>query len=389
VTGLLVVVAGVSAWLVTRGSDPATARTITYTVSRGTVSQTVTATGTLVAAKQAELDFAVSGRVTKVLVRPGDHVRKGEVLARVDDAALQASYASTNAQLSAAQTQYAEDAAAGASSTQLAADSAAVTSAKAARDQAADDLAGARLRSTITGTVASVDLEVGDQVGSTGGNGGGNQTPNSSSDSASSDVVVIAPGHYLVDASVTSSDVGRLEKGMQARVTPTDATGASAPIFGTVTAVGMVAQSSGSDGSSGAASFPVEITVTGVRKGLYAGTSVDVSITTRQRTNVLTVPALALRSSNGSTYVNKVEGGRTVRTTVTVGDTYDGQTEITSGLSAGDQVELVTGLAARVDRGGGGGGGRGGRGDTGFGSNFSVPNLRGGGGPPVIVQGGP
>jgi hypothetical protein len=187
-----------------------------------------------------------------------------------------------------------------------------------------------------------------------------------------------------VDASVSSADVGKLKKGMQARVTPTDATGTSAPIFGTVSSVGMVAQSSGSSGtsgtSSGAASFPVEVGVTGVRKGLYAGTSVDVSITTRQRANVLTVPALALRTSGGSTYVDKVAGGRTVRTVVTVGETYDGQTEITSGLEAGDRIELVTGLRARTT---------GGNGNRGLGSNFSVPDLKGGGGAPVIIQGGP
>jgi macrolide-specific efflux system membrane fusion protein len=118
---------------------------------------------------------------------------------------------------------------------------------------------------------------------------------------------------------------------------------------------------------------------------------VNVSITTKQRTNVLTVPALALRTSGGSTYVDKVEGSKTVRTKVTVGDTYNGQTEITSGLKSGDKVELATGLPARVNRSGNGGGGGLGKlgGDKGFGSNFSVPNVKGGGGPPVIIQGGP
>ena len=86
---------------------------------------------------------------------------------------------------------------------------------------------------------------------------------------STSSVVVIAPGHYVVDASVSSSDVGALKKGMQAQVTPTDASGSDQPIFGTVTSVGMVAQSSGSDGSgsSGAASFPVEVTVANDAEG--------------------------------------------------------------------------------------------------------------------------
>jgi len=99
----------------------------------------------------------------------------------------------------------------------------------------------------------------------------------------------------------------------------------------------MVADTSGST-----TTFPVTVTVTGVHKKLYAGTSVTASITTKQLTNVLVVPALALTSSNGKTYVEKVVDGKTRKTEVTVGQTYGSQTEITKGLSAGDQIELAS-----------------------------------------------
>ena len=57
---------------------------------------------------------------------------------------------------------------------------------------------------------------------------------------------------------------------------------------------------------------------------------------------MLAVPSLALHTSGSTTYVEKLVGGKQVRTTVKVGQTYGSNTEITSGLKAGDKVVLVT-----------------------------------------------
>ena len=58
--------------------------------------------------------------------------------------------------------------------------------------------------------------------------------------------------------------------------------------------------------------------------------------------NVLTVPSLALTTSGGKTYVEKVVGSSTKRTAVVVGTTYGASTEITSGLKVGDKVQVTT-----------------------------------------------
>ena len=42
----------------------------------------------------------------------------------------------------------------------------------------------------------------------------------------------------------------------------------------------------------------------------------------------------------GATYVEKVTGGKAVQTTVTVGISAGGETQITSGLASGDQVQV-------------------------------------------------
>src|SRR5882762_751264 len=52
-------------------------------VQRGNVAATVSATGSVVASKQAKLVFANSGRIREVMVSVGDQVSAGQPLARL------------------------------------------------------------------------------------------------------------------------------------------------------------------------------------------------------------------------------------------------------------------------------------------------------------------
>lgn len=371
-------------------SDSASATTTTSTVSAGTFQQTVTASGTIDPATEADLDFGVSGRVTSVEVKAGDTVKKGDVLAKLDTVSLDAALASAKAQLEAAQTTAADDGSS--SSTQQASNNAAVASAAADVDTAKDNLASASLKSTISGTVAAVDVEVGDQAtgtsssssnassngasdGSANGATDGNNSSSSSSTSSTAAVTVVTPKKFVVDADVAATDIKKIKKGLQVQITPN---GATTQIFGTVKEVGLVAETS----SSGAATFPVTVTVTGSQSGLYAGTTADVSIIVKQVTNVLAVPTLALTTSGGKTYVQKVDGSSTKKTAVTVGETYGSSTEIKAGLKSGDKVELTIPGQVRT----GTGGGTGNRGGTGGG--FPGGGFPGGGAPPAGFGGG-
>ena len=315
--------------------------------------------------------------MTAVLVEAGDKVHKGDRLATLDTSSLDAALTSAQAQLDASQAQYDDDVDADASSTQLAADTAAVAAAESGLSQAKDDLASATLRATMSGTVASVDVAVGDQVSGSSSNGSDGATgddPSSGSDTGStttSQVVLVSPRHFKVVADVAADDVTSVKKGMQVQLTPS---GASKAVFGTVTAVGLVAEAS----SSGAATFPVTVVVTGAQPKLYAGTSATVSIITKQVTDVLAVPAMALHTSGSTTYVEKLVGGKQVRATVKIGDTYGSNTEVISGLEAGDKVVLAT---LKLPTGNGNDGGNNGGKFPGGGD--------GGGGPPEVNFNGP
>ncbi|MBO9523879.1 MAG: efflux RND transporter periplasmic adaptor subunit [Nocardioidaceae bacterium] len=329
VAALVVVLAGAGAWFrLADGDDGNTTQRITATVTRDTYKDTVSATGTISPKRDEDLSFTSTGTVTDVEVAVGDRVRKGDVLARIDDTTLVAQRDAAEAQVTAAQTQLSEDA--DASSAQRSADEAQLAAARNQLEAAEEAVENATLRAPFSGLVSAVGYQVGDQAGAATGQNGG-----ASDGGSSAAITVISPRQLLVEASVPASDVSRLKKGMQAEITPT---GGGEVVYGTVSEVGVIASAS----DSGAAQFPVTIAVTGSPTGIYPGSSASVAITVTQAQNVLAVPTQALHSSGGTTYVYVVEDGKRTKRTVAVGRAFGVQTEVTQGLKEGETVEVIS-----------------------------------------------
>lgn len=348
---VVLVVGGVAVWSLTKPA-PASA-TALATVSTATLKQTVSSSGTIAPAQQANLNFAVSGQVSAVTVATGQQVTAGQALATVNSAALAASVAEAQASVSSDQSRLSSDQTSGASAAQVNADQAAVTAAQNQLTNAQNALAQATMTSPISGTVASVNLTVGQQVsagstsagggtgGSTGGGtgtgtgsgGGASGSSNSSSSSSTAStaqVVVISTGSFVVNASVDDTQVGQIKKGEQATITPN---GSTTPVYGTVTSVALLAS-----GSASVPSYPVTISVTGTPSGLYPGASATVSIVVKQVTDAVVVSTAAIHYVDNKPVVYKMVDGKQVDQSVTVGMTSGGQTQILSGLADGDQV---------------------------------------------------
>ena len=410
VATLVLVVGGVGAWLATRPSASAAAAPVLATATTGTLRQTVSATGTIEPASRADLSFGVGGTVKAVDVAVGQKVRVGQTLATLDTTDLSSAVDLAQASLTAAQSQQTSLEAAGASSTQIASATAQVAAAQSKLADARTALAQATLTSPIGGTVASVSLSPGDRVGSgtsssgssaasgaasgassggasgggsgsaSGGSGGGGGSGSGASATSTAQFVVIATTSWQVDAEVGSADLAALRPGLQAEITPT---GSATRVFGTVKSVGIIASS-----SSGTATFPVTITVTGNPSGLYAGGSADVAIVVKQLSDVLTVPTSALHTEGGRTVVHQLRRGQQVSTPVTVGAVYGFTTQVLSGLTDGDQVVLPAtrgGLGGangtgRTRQGGFGGGGFGGGGFGAGAGGFGGGGFGGGAG---------
>ena len=69
----------------------------------GAATAILQATGYVTARREATVSTQITGTLTQVLIDEGDHVREGQILARLDDTAQQASLAQAQAQLQAAQ----------------------------------------------------------------------------------------------------------------------------------------------------------------------------------------------------------------------------------------------------------------------------------------------
>jgi RND family efflux transporter MFP subunit len=365
---------GAGAYFLLRPTNTSATRTFTrdVEVTKGDQTQTVSLDGTLSPRKQSEVNFSVSGTVTSVKVKAGDKVTKGQKLATIDDSSLQNAVDLATANLASAKANRTEVYDNDGSSAAKKSANAQVTSAAAALSSAQDDLDDAVLRSPITGTVASVDLEVGDTVGSSSGNSSNSASTNSSTSSSAS-FVIIETAKWKVEGSIGAADLASVKAGQKVSVTTDASTDA---LSGTVASVGIVATSTSDDGT---ATFPIVVNISGSHTDLYSGTTATAVITTGSYTDVLTVPTAAIKSENNKTVVTKVSGSQTSTVEVEVGKVFGTYTQITSGLSEGDTVRIsFTRTASTTGSSSGGQGGFGFGGGGGFGGG-----LDGGGAPPA------
>lgn len=100
-----VVATGLAIWR-TRGR--AAVDYATVSVERGTISSTVTATGTLEAVRTVQVGSQVSGSIAKLYADFNSVVRTGQVIAQIDPAMYQAQVAQARANLESARAQLAE-----------------------------------------------------------------------------------------------------------------------------------------------------------------------------------------------------------------------------------------------------------------------------------------
>ena len=385
---LVLVAVGAGAIYVSLGGFSAQAATpttyLTATATTGDVTDDVAATGTLDASTRYGLVFgadpylvtssstapqvSATYPVTKVDVKVGDTVKKDQVVATADTTDLKRQLESANNSLVSARVgvnaanatrKTANDSGNAdqirqAKMGQLNAQNQLATAQQAVRDLQTQ-IANATLKAPVDGLVTEVDVQAG-------------------YDAPSGNAVVIDGNGFQITTDVVESDLGDLAVGQSASIS---ITAIGADVTGKVSAISPVADSSSSSGSgsSSVVSYPVTVTLDSVPPKARSGMTADVTITIASATNVLTVPAEALRGSEGDYRVLTLDAsGQPVSTPVTVGLVTSTTAEIKSGIEAGTAV--VTGTSAsRTGTTSTNGGG--------FGA-FPV----GGGGGPVFRQGG-
>jgi HlyD family secretion protein len=222
-------------------------------------------------------------------------------------------------------------------------------------------VAATTLKAPSGGLVEEVNVTSGEEV-SSGGTGGA-----SASGSSSHAVVIITPGVFEVTGSVSDALVNEIAVGQTAEVV---AAGSSDAVAGKVTEVAEEATV-----TSGVATFPVTVVLSGASPSLRPGMSASVSVVINQVVGVVTVPTSAVHTTGAGSTVSLFVNSKPDPVSVTVGAADATRTQILTGVKVGDVVVIATitstipsatGATGRTLTGGGGFGG-GGFGGGGFG----------------------
>jgi macrolide-specific efflux system membrane fusion protein len=344
-------IVGVGAIFVAAGGLPTSAASatqyLTGAVTTGDVTDDVAATGTVAASASYGVAFgtpahlagatatSASGSttwtVTDVKVKVGDTVKAGQVLATADTADLKRQLADATTAIDTAKIQV-RLAKASLSDAEDADVTAQIRQAKISVNNAETQLSTARkaradiqtqinlatLTAPIAGIVTTVNVVKGLEA-------------------PSGDAIVIDAATFDVTADVVESDLASMAVGQTATVA---IAAVDASVTGVVTAIAPTAVG---DTTGGVVSYAVTVSLKDVPATVRAGMTADVTITIDSATNVMTVPAAALRGTAGnySVLILGADGTPTAQP-VEVGLITNTTAEIKSGLTDGQEV--VTGV---------------------------------------------
>ncbi|MGX6608143.1 efflux RND transporter periplasmic adaptor subunit [Micromonosporaceae bacterium Da 78-11] len=346
-------------------TQAANASVRSVSVQQGTVTKTVTADGTVESGSTASASFVTGGTVTAIDVRVGQVIKKGQVLGKVDPAAAKRSLAAAEADLDAAQDSLAraEDADSDTSTAQNS-----VEQAELAVDEAEAAVAGTVLKAPMAGTVTAVNGTLGSSSsgsgssstsssgqGSQGGATAGGSSTSTASSSSSGFVEIADLTRMQVTAAFAEADATKLKEKQAATVTWNALSGTEASAK--VTAIDPSATT-----ANNVVTYGVTLTLDKVPTGAKVGQTVSVSVITGSVENAVFVNAAALTTVGTRHTVTVVTDGQQEVRPVEIGLEGDQATQVTSGVTAGEQVVLkttTTGTTTGGTQGGFPGGGAG------------------------------
>lgn len=335
---------------------------LTETAKYSDIQQTVVATGTVRSSNRVEVGARVSGKVEKILVKLGQKVKKGELIAELDSItqentlnSAQAQLAAYKAQLVAAQTAYRvansnfqriaklyKRKASSLDDYENAQNN--LDSAKANVEQiqaqikqseievntAATNLNYTKITSPIDGTVISIPVSVGQTVNA-------NQTTPTIIQVADLDTMLIKP-------EISEGDITKIKPGMKVQFTtlaePDEIYQAKIASVDPALTTLTDNEYSESVSDTNAIYYYANVLVPNPEHKLQIGMTTQNTIITAQKQHVLVVPTLAIQKRNGQNSVQILDGDKVVEKVVQIGLHDDINTEILSGLNEGDNVIL-------------------------------------------------
>ena len=280
--------------------------------AKASVESTITTTssGTVDADQQAVLGFSVTGRVMRIHVRLGDTVKRGQILAEIENSDLQTIYHQASDDLGRAQELFKDGLVS----------KVALDDAKKNLDVARVNLDRSVIRAPFDGVITEQNLQIGEL------------TAHDTTSSAKAPMRIVDQKPRIVKGDIDEIDLARVHVGSPARIKILAAR--PTPFLATVSrVVPYVSTTKEQDRTS-----QIELQITEAESAIPVGASADVEVITERKDDVLAVPARAVLGTGDQRYVYRFNDGRIEKTSIKTGvGNYD-RRQIIEGLSEGDVV---------------------------------------------------
>ncbi|WP_418038580.1 MULTISPECIES: efflux RND transporter periplasmic adaptor subunit [Paenibacillus] len=304
-----------------------------YEVRTETLEKKVSGSGKMMSQREEKVYFTLDGMHIKELnVKPGDKVKKGQLLAELDVESVEKEIRAKKLQIRKSEVQMKETLRKRDEMDPVEFEEATIAF-EELRQELADleeQLGKATLTAPFGGTIIAVQVEKGAAV------------------KAYDPIATIADtSNLVVAATFAKEDLEKFSAGMKADV---DINGAG-KVSGRVKVMPVAeaaGSGSGNGGGSGEGGTPpvketldqyVIVSLTKMPKGVERGTPLTVSIVTQRTEDAIVIPVSALRSIGSRTYVQVVESDGSKREVdVEVGQQTSTDVEILKGLTVGQKV---------------------------------------------------
>jgi membrane fusion protein, macrolide-specific efflux system len=343
-------------------SNQTTSTIQTASVEKGTIVSTISASGSVVSANTFVIKTSASGVVSKVYVKDGDKVVKGQKIASIEldldgeqqYAQAYSTYISARNSLSSAQNSLRSavsslnntyDQIKGHDNDESFTMIETRTKAEVAKDNAYNSLVSAQANLTnadfnlranapdiiapnygiVQGLTIAEGLPLSAQTTSTGTRTGQRIAS------------IIKSGSPLISVNLSEIDVPKVKVGQKATISFDSITDKS--YTGIVTAIDRTGST-----SSNVTSYPAIITLDSGSDQILPNMATTANIIIEVKSDVLMIPSSAIKVQNGQSTVTLIKNGKQSTENIETGISSDTQTEITSGLSEGDNV--VTGTTS-------------------------------------------
>lgn len=393
---IVLIAVGSYYWYSKSKSTKSQVQYVTVTAEKGTLTSSISASGNVIVDQSSNIDPTITGTVADLAVAVGDSVKKGQFLFNIVNGDLTVSVAKSTASLrqakdsvessgidvKSAKADYGAakkkedktpgtytDKQLGVMKDQI--DTAEDKVTEAEKNYAATQAdysntlteAGKRKVTTpLDGTVNSVNIKNGDDLSKVS-SGSSRQVP----------IIIGNLGTMKAQVQVNEVDIANVSIGQKVMM-KMDALNnfETSGVVEKMDSLGTVA--------SGVVTYNVTIDFDSLDPRIKPQMSISSSIITDVKQNVLTVPSSAVKIQGGTNYIEVLNGATPEQKNVTVGASNSTDTEIVSGINAGDKVVTQTinsssttsgTSTSSTSRTGGGGGGAGG---------LRLPGLGGGGG---------